>query len=173
MHGAEPSNARQLLVGYLRDHRAAATAGVRLARRTAEQATDAASRGALGELAAAIEEDCRRLDVIMDALGIEPSRFKRAVGALGELAGRLKTNGTIWRRSPASDVLELEALASGVLAKRSLWTTLVTVAVAPVPVGLEELTARADDQLATIKELHLAAARRAFGRPRSPGSDDL
>jgi hypothetical protein len=163
MNRAEPSDARRLLVGYLRDHRAAAAAGVRLARRIAERATDAASRGTLGELAAAIEEDCRRLDVIMDALGIEPSRFKRAIGAVGERLARLKTNGTIWRRSPASDVLELEAMASGVLAKRSLWTTLATIAVAPVPVGLEELTARADEQLATIKELHVAAARRAFG----------
>jgi hypothetical protein len=165
MHREEPSDARRLLAGYLRDHHAGAAAGVRLAHRIAERATDPASRDALGELAAAIDEDRRRLDVIMDALGIEPSRFKDAVGAVSERLGRLKTNGTIWRRSPASDVLELEALAAGVVAKRGLWTTLATIAVAPVPVGLEELTARADEQLASIEKLHVAAASSAFGRP--------
>jgi hypothetical protein len=163
MHREEPSEGRRLLTGYLRDHRAGAAAGVRLARRIAEQATDPAGRDALSGLATAIDEDRRRLDVVMDALGVEPSRFKQAVGVVGERLGRLKTNGTIWRRSPASDVLELEALAAGVLAKRSLWRTLATIAVAPAPVGLEELTGRADEQLAAIGELHVAAARRAFG----------
>jgi hypothetical protein len=146
---------------YLRDHRAGAVAGVRLAARCREHPTGD-ERRVLSELAEEIVEDRDELDAIMSALGVGPSRFKMAVGALGELAGRLKLNGRLLRRSTIAPLLEREALAAGVFTKCQLWRTLATAGIPGIEVSsIERLEARAARQLERLATLHDAAAAQA------------
>ena len=80
---------------------------------------------------------------------------------MGSQLGRLKLNGRLVRRSPLSDVLELEALGAGVTAKRDLWLALGVVEPAIPELDADQLVRlqqRAVDQLAGIGELHSAAA---------------
>jgi hypothetical protein len=150
------------LVVYLRDHRSGATAGVRLAARCRDHAAGA-ERAELAALAADISADRESLARMMDELGVRPSRFKVAVGAIGELVGRLKLNGRLLGRSPLAPLLEREMLAAGVLTKRNLWRALSAAAVPGVDdAAVKELEARADDQLERLTDLHRAAASRAL-----------
>jgi hypothetical protein len=113
-----------LLAVYLTDHHAGSAAGVALARRTARNNTKLPGGAALTDLARQIEEDRRTLEHVMHALDIRPSPVKVALARAAELAGRLKLNQRLVRRSPLSAVLELEALALGILGKRKLWQAL-------------------------------------------------
>ena len=156
--------AQELLAIYLRDHRAGAAGGVRAAERLRD-AGDPALREALTALARDIAEDRDELDRIMTDLGVAPSRFKAAVAAVAAQLGRLKLNGRLVRRSPLSDVLELEALRAGVMAKRDLWLALGIVQPQAAELDSERLAGlarRAHDQLSRIGELHSSAAARAL-----------
>ncbi len=165
-HGGDNDDPRRLLAIYLRDHRAGAAAGLRLVRRC-RKAEDGGQLGArLAELEIEIDEDRRTLDSIMAGLGVRPSRVKSALAAIGTRVGRLKLNGQLWGRSPLSTVLELDTLAAGVFSKRNLWTALRAVAdeVDELdPAALDRLIPRADAQLSTLGELHVATSRTAFG----------
>lgn len=160
----EPTAAHELLAIYLQDHRAGAAAGSQLVRRC--------RRNAEGELAATlawletqIDEDRRSLDTIMDGLHVDQSALKTALGVAAERAGRLKLNGRLWKRSPLSTLLELEALAGAVYTKRNLWCSLAAVA-GRSSVGdadqLAELITRADAQLERLRGHHDDAARQIF-----------
>ena len=151
---------RELLAIYLRDHRAGAAAGIRAAQRLRDHGGPTL-RPPMTALAREIAEDRDGLDNVMSDLGVTPSRVKAALAAAGSQLGRLKLNGRLVRRSPLSDVLELEALGAGVTAKRDLWLALTVVEPAiPELDGdqLARLEQRAADQLARIGELHSAAA---------------
>jgi hypothetical protein len=151
---------RELLATYLRDHRAGAAAGTRTAERLRDHG-DPSVRQPMRGLAHEIAEDRDDLDRVMSDLGISPSRLKSALAAAGSQLGRLKFNGRLIRRSPLSDVLELEALGAGVTAKRDLWLAL-TVVEPTIPEldadRLARLEQRAVDQLERIGQLHSAAA---------------
>ena len=155
---------RELLAIYLRDHRAGAAAGVRTAERLRDDG-DPALRQEMTALARDIAEDRDELDRIMSDLCVTPSRFKATIAAVASQLGRLKLNGRLIRRSPLSDVLELEALRAGVMAKRDLWLALGAVEPAAAELDSERLAAlarRAHDQLSRIGELHSSAAARAL-----------
>jgi hypothetical protein len=65
------------------------------------------------------------------------------------------------RRSPLTDVGELEALSLAVTAKLRLWQTLGAIAPRQpdlAVVDLDELRARATDQLQRLERLHHEAA---------------
>jgi hypothetical protein len=115
---------RNLLVIYLNDHLAGATAGLDLARRVQR----ANSRGPLGEflteLVAELEEDKAELERIMKRLGIGRDRVKIAAAWSAEKAGRLKLNGRVTGYSPLSRLEELEGLSLAVEGKLALWQTL-------------------------------------------------
>ena len=110
-------------------------------------------------LAREIAEDRDDLDRIMSDLGVTPSRFKAALAAAGSQLGRLKLNGRLVRRSPLSDVLELEALGAGVTAKRDLWLALGVV---------EPAVAELDGE--RLARLARRAARPAQPDRRAPSS---
>jgi hypothetical protein len=125
---------------YLSDQHAIQTGVRELARRN----------GALAEEQAA---DLRELEAIMRRLGVRPSRVKTAAAIGGERLGRLKLNGRLVRRSPLSDLVELDYLALGVQAKLQLWENLRAHA------EVDGLLARADDQLARLADLRAGARR--------------
>jgi hypothetical protein len=164
---AIPPMPERLLKIYLTDHRAAATAGMALAHRTARSNARTEYGDLLRRLAGEMEDDRRTLQQIVAALGFRESMTKEAVAWLGEKVGRLKLNGQITGSSPLSRVLELEALSVGVVGKLALWESLLTVPQISERLSrfhLDDLSERARRQRAEIEEWRLRAAREAFAR---------
>ena len=94
--------------------------------------------------------------------------FKRVLAQGVERVGRLKLNGRLVGYSPLSRVLELEALMSGVQAKRGLWQALRQSEFTVGDVDLSELERRVVEQLDALSGIHEQAARLAFGVESSP-----
>lgn len=162
-HSEANDEVDRLLTVYLRDHHAAAAAGVALVRRIHTNNLGSEFEHDLGNLVTEIERDAERLDAAMTALAVEPSRTKDVVARTGEFVARLKANGHLVQYSPTSRVLELEALIAAITAKRGLWRALG----AAKPDALESsdlktLMAGAEQQLAVGEQLHGRAVRIAF-----------
>lgn len=155
----------ELLASYLKDHFAGATAGRDLFQRAADAHAGTDLGAALSALAAEVDADRDAQLDIMTGLGIEPSTTRAVAGAVAERVGRLKTNATLATRSPLTDVIELEALRVAVSAKVCGWEALLAASVAEhrlSKVRLEELLARAHDQLDRLRDLHVQVARQRF-----------
>ena len=121
---------------------------------------------ALGQqhpVAEQIARDREALEGVMRQLSIAPSAIKTGVVRVAECAGRLKLNGTLFKRSPLSSVVELETLVVGVRAKEALWTALQKADIR-VEDDLEALAESARGQGAELEALRLRAAARAFSR---------
>ncbi len=119
---------RRRLGTYLNDHLMGATAGGRVARRSAEANAGTEYGRVLSWLADEIDEERETLRRVMAALNLPENPFKKLTGVLLERAGSLKLNGQIVGYSPLSRLLELEGLVIGVLGKRCLWQTLEVLA---------------------------------------------
>ena len=155
----------ELLEIYLEDHLAGATAGAARARRLAEAEQHSPDGPALAAFADDVDLDREALLTLMAAAGIEPSRLKAGLAAIGEKLGTLKPNGRIIDRSPLSSIVELEAMQMAVRGKRSLWESLRTAmpAATAAPIDIDGLIGRADDQLAVLADLHERRAPIVFG----------
>jgi hypothetical protein len=161
-----PSRTDDPLSVYLRDHFAGSAAGIALVQRCRRANRDTGLDEVLADIETEIVEDRRALEAIMAQLGVMPSAFKAAVGRLGEVIGRAKSNGRVLRRSPSSTVVELEGLAAGIVTKRNLWSSLraATLTHAELDVAdLDRLVARATAQLERVEAEHDRAAEHAFG----------
>jgi hypothetical protein len=159
-HGMVASPDRLLEI-YLADHLAASLAGVELARRIAGHDVK------LDGVRAEIEEDRETLRRGVAEFGFSESRPKEVLAWAGEKLARLKLNGRLLRSSPLSRVLELEALAVGIVGKQSLWETLQRIPGAGARFGgvdLAELVERAQRQRAEVKQAREAAVDVALGR---------
>lgn len=159
---AEPE---RLLRVYLQDHRGGATFGRSLAHRAARANAGSELGDTLATVAREIDEDCQALEAIMSRLGLRPSLVKVGMAKLADTVGRLKLSSVRGLYSPVNRVLELEALTSGILAKRHLWQALAAV-VDHIPgtdrVELDRLAARADAQIERLDMHHTPAASVAF-----------
>ena len=151
---------------YLDDHRAGAAAGQALARRMAERYGTEPGYEELIATRDDIDADVAELDRLREHLGLHGGRLKRELAVLIERLGRLKPNGRLVRRSPLSELLELELLSAGVAAKRRLWYAVMaawgTEEVAGVDLRL--LGERADEQLERLHRLHQRAAASLWQR---------
>jgi hypothetical protein len=156
----------ELLAIYLRDHHAAGRAGTALARRTAEHLDlPSERRRAVQAVAAEIAEDLRSLESVMERLGTSPSPVKDTLAEAAERIGRLKSNGAVLRRSPLSDVIELEALVVGITGKLAMWTALQALCEHEPGLDADELARlvdRALRQREIVDECRLEAVRLAF-----------
>ena len=164
--GSTEPDPRYLLSVYLRDHLAGATAGVRLAERCRRANSGTEFGLTLAKIEQDIINDRRSLREMMARLGVAESKAKELLGLAAEVLGRLKSNGRLIRYSPSSRVVELEALAAGVFAKRSLWLSLRAVADDYGVLDLDELdrlVATATKQYQRLTAEHDQAARTAFG----------
>lgn len=161
-----------LLALYLQDHYAASTGGLELFRRAARGLRDPAARAELDRLAGEVADDRQELREVMTAVGARPSPLKHGAAWLAEKAARLKPNGMLLRRSPLSDVVELEALQVALTGQRAGWTALRELAETGRPIDqakVDRQLTRTDDQLARVDRLRLAAARTAFTSSDVPG----
>ncbi|KRF11382.1 hypothetical protein ASG90_16640 [Nocardioides sp. Soil797] len=151
----------EVLEGHLQHHWAGATAGVALFERVARTHPDQEAARQVREIAAEVNDDRESLRRIMASLGFTPARLGALVARAGEWVGRFKPNGRVIRRSPLSDVLELEALRDAVSAKRAGWQVLFTLAEHDGridPRHVEGLLERAESQLERLSDLHLRIA---------------
>ena len=150
---------------YLSDHFAGATGGVALARRIARSHDDGAAPE-LRRLADEIDDDRTALRNIMRRVDSRPRRYKAVAGWVAEKFGRLKLNGRLFRRSPLSPMLELEAMLLGVEGKAALWRALSEIATVDgrlAEAELDELALRARRQIEVLDRLRCDEARRQLG----------
>lgn len=143
---------------YLNNHLTGANSGVDLFRRAASNQRGTDIGPELADLAAEVEADRAALKRLMNRLGIAENKPMTLLGKVGERVGRLKPNGYVVRRSPLSDVIELEGLRDAVAAKTAGWQVLRAVAVHDQRITREEvehLLAGAEDQAARLYRLHL------------------
>ena len=160
--GKPPRVNRKLLGIYLNDHLAGSVVGTRLARRIAKHNEGNRYGSAASQLAEEIEQDKETLEALMDRLDVRRKRFRLAVAAIAETAGRLKPNGKVVGYSPLSRVIELEALTVGITGKLELWQSLQATGEPVDGVHADQLIRRAEDQRERVRDLRLQAAREAF-----------
>jgi hypothetical protein len=154
-----------LLAIYLNDHLAGATLGLELARRTARENAGSPLGAFLAEaLVPEITEDRETLRRLMAQLGVRASVPKVAAAWAVEKLARLKPNGAVRGYSPLSRLLELEALAAGIEAKRALWVALAAATDRGELPGFDfdQLAKRAESQRTRVEEHRLAAAANAL-----------
>lgn len=150
---------------YLRNHWTGACIGLDTAERVVGTHDAPELRRPLADVTRQIREDRDALREVMAAVDATPDVVFATVARVGERVARLKPNGRLLRRSPVSDVLELEALISAVTGKRAGWQALLTVSRRDprLPAArLEELIRRAEDQLAQLAEVHRVLADRCL-----------
>jgi hypothetical protein len=152
---------QELLGIYLDDHWAGAGAGTSLANRLATENEGTQWYADLRRIADEIEQDQRALRRVREACAGGGFSVKRLMAQGAERVGRLKTNGSLIGYSPLSRVLELEALISGVKAKRLLWQSLRHTDAA-AHVDLDQMESRTKAQLETLVAIHEQAATIAF-----------
>jgi hypothetical protein len=159
-------NERGFLAIYLNDHLAGSTLVLELAQRIAASARHLpTSDNVLERLAAEVREDRAALLEIMNTLGVRIHGYKVFAAWAGEKAGRLKLNGRLLRRSPLSNLEELEMLGLGVEGTGAGWRTLRAVAEqdSRLDAGrLDKLISRAARQAELLERLRSDVAERTF-----------
>lgn len=150
---------------YLNDRIADETGGLELCRRAAEEQADPSVRHSLTALAADMAQDRATLIGLTLGFGIPVRRshvvFHRRSGA----TARPERGGRSARRSPLSDLAEIEDLMLGVEGKSSLWQVLRQVDGAAGAFDLRRLDvlgARARAQAALLEGLRDEAAALLF-----------
>ncbi len=114
----------ELLAVYCNDHLAAATGGIELVGRMLSTHDGDRYEGPLEQLLEELREEKAAYLSIMGALGIPVRQYKQLGVWLAEKVTRGKLNGRLLSRSPLSDLVEFEFLASAVRGKRSGFETL-------------------------------------------------
>ena len=161
-HAVTPA---RMLAIYLRHHLAASKGGLDLFERSARGQSSPEARRELRVLADEVTQDRQRLAAILQRLGIPRPRMAEILVSVSETVGRLKPNGTLIRRSPLSDVVELEALSAAVEAKRLGWVTLRVVSERDGRLDtadFDELIRRASDQQDQVELLRRQAVASAL-----------
>jgi hypothetical protein len=155
-----------LLGIYLNDQLALGIGWRELARRAARKNAGTPVGDAVARVAAAIAEDVRTFERLMERLGVPRSPVKGPLAIVAERLARLKLNGRVTTYSPLSRFLELDVLTIGIAGKVQLWTTLRDLAglAARLPdVDFDGLIRRAEEQRAMLEPFREQAGRDAFG----------
>jgi hypothetical protein len=163
-----------LLGIYCNDHLAAATGGIELVSRMLGQHRGTAHEPRLEELLDELREERGVLASSMAALGLPIRQYKQVASWIGEKLSRGKLNGHLLSRSPLSDLVEFEFIATAVLAKRAGFETLRALAdVDPRldAAALDRLIAQADKQHRWLADVRREVAAGVFGgRPGAAGA---
>jgi hypothetical protein len=156
------------LATYMQDHYAGSSAGIELFRRAAGQQTDPVVRTALTAMAEKVEHERTVLAKYLAVVDAKPDPVKNAGAWVAEKLGRFKPNGELVRRSPLSDVLELEMLRIAVEGKGAGWRVLRALADEEPQFDIAELDvliADAEQQIKELEDLRMDTARRVFRHP--------
>lgn len=160
---------------YLNDRQAALLAAKRVAhrlgaaRRAADDTDSAADVADASSAELHLERDRAALLATMDELSIRRSSLKEVGARTAETLGRAKLNGQLLRRSPLSDVAEVEAVQLSLLGAGATWRALAQIAAydSPTEAGLPEhpLQARALDaeqHSAALEPMRVRALHRSL-----------
>jgi hypothetical protein len=156
----------ELLGIYCNDHLASATGGIELVGRMLSTHKGDRFEEPLEQLLGELREEKSAYLGIMAALGIPVRQYKQLGVWVAEKITRVKLNGRLLSRSPLSDLLEFEFLASGVRAKRSGFETLrIAAEVDPrLPAGeLDRLIDQAHRQYVWLTAARREVAAEVFG----------
>ena len=162
-----------LLGIYCNDHLAAATGGIELVSRMLGQHRGTALEPRLEELLDELREERGVLASSMEALGLPIRQYKQVASWVGEKLARAKLNGYLLSRSPLSDLVEFEFIATAVLAKRGGFESLRALADVEPRLDadkLDAMIAQADKQHGWLADVRREVAGRVFGG--RPGAAD-
>ena len=161
-----------LLGIYCNDHLAAATGGIELVSRMLGQHRGTSHESRLEELLDELREERGVLASSMAALGLPIRQYKQVASWIGEKLARGKLNGYLLSRSPLSDLVEFEFIATAVLAKRAGFESLRALAEVDPRLdaeALDKMIAQADKQHDWLADVRREVARRVFGgNPAAP-----
>jgi hypothetical protein len=161
-----------LLAVYCNDHLAASVGGIELVKRMLGEHRTTDYEGPLTQLLGELREENSSLQTQMRALGLPVRRYKQAALWVGEKLARIKLNGRLVGRSPLSDLIEFEFLASAVRAKRSGFETLREVAEADSRLDkgeVDRLIGQANRQYEWLTHTRRDVAAAVFGGvPEAP-----
>jgi hypothetical protein len=156
----------ELLGIYCNDHLASATGGMELVSRMLSTHRGDQYEEPLEQLLSELREEKTAYLAIMSSLGIPVRQYKQLGVWLAEKLARGKLNGRLLSRSPLSDLIEFEFLASGVRAKRSGFETLrIAAEVEPrLPKAeLDRLVDQANRQYEWLTRTRRGVAADVFG----------
>lgn len=156
---------RRLLGIYLNDHLTGSAVGRSLAQRIGKSNGMEPARREGERLVAEIDEERRALVAIIRRLGLRPKLARTRVAPVLERVGRLKLNGSLLRRSPLSDLVELEGMSLGVNGKLRMWQALRLLAPGEPALDqaeLDRMVEQAENQIGRLDALREEATTRAF-----------
>lgn len=160
-----------LLGVYCNDHLAAATGGIELVSRMLSRHRGGKYEARLEELLDELREERSAVQRSMAALDIPVRQYKQIASWLGEKISRAKLNGHLLSRSPLSDLVEFEFIATAVLAKRAGFETMREVAAVEPRLDealLERMIAQADKQHNWLADVRREVAAEVFGGHPGP-----
>jgi hypothetical protein len=163
-----------LLAIYCNDHLAAAAGGVELVSRMLGVHRGAPYEPHLEKLLGELREERSALVSMMGALGFPVRQYKLAASWVAEKFSRLKLNGRLLSRSPLSDLIEFEFIATAVLGKRAGFESLREVAEVEPRLDkalLDRLIRQADAQHEWLSEARREVAAGVFGGRPDPASE--
>jgi hypothetical protein len=152
---------------YLQSHEGAAAAGAQFFRRVSHSHRSRAWGPEVSDLSREVAEDLRSLRRLMGREGVSRNLLLDAAMQAGELAGRLKPNGRLIRRSPLTDLVEVEGMLDAVRAKAAGWQALLAADPGRFAAEVEPLAERAEGQIDRLADLHRRVAAEVLGQPRS------
>ena len=156
----------ELLAVYCNDHIASAAGGIELVTRMIGAHKGTRHEAPLRQLLDELRQEKSDLTATARALGIPVRQYKQVAVWLAEKGSRLKLNGHLLSRSPLSDLVEFEFLASAVRSKRSGFETLrIAAEVDPRidKVLLDGLIAQANRQFRWLTDVRREVAAAVFG----------
>jgi hypothetical protein len=162
-----------LLGVYTNDHLASATGGVELVSRMLGRWRGTSYEPRLEQLLDELREERTALRTQMQTLGLPVREYKQAAVWLGEKVSRAKLNGHLVSRSPLSDLVEFEFIATAVLAKRAGFETLRAAGEADSRIDralFDRLIDQADRQHHWLADVRREVAAHVFGG--SPAAAD-
>jgi hypothetical protein len=161
----------ELLGIYCNDHLAAATGGIELVSRMLGVHRGTHFEPRLEQLLDELREERAGLRSSMAALGLPVRQYKQIASWVGEKLSRVKLNGYVLSRSPLSDLVEFEFIATAVLAKRAGFETLREIAAVDSRLDgalLDRLIAQADKQHDWLADARREVAARVYGGDPGP-----
>ncbi|SFN81012.1 hypothetical protein SAMN05660359_00039 [Geodermatophilus obscurus] len=168
-----PQRNVELLGVYVNDHLAAATGGIELVGRMLGVHRGSRWEPPLEQLLTELRDERAALLRVTRAVGIPVRQYKQLGVWLAEKVSRAKLNGRLLSRSPLSDLVEFEFLASAVRGKRSGFETLRIVAEVDQRLDraeLDRLIDQAHRQYEWLTEARREVAAEVFGgRPAAAG----
>jgi hypothetical protein len=166
----------ELLAVYCNDHLAASAGGIELVKRMLGEHRSTDHEGPLTQLLGELQEEKSSLEGFIRALGFPVRQYKQAAVWVAEKLSRAKLNGHLLSRSPLSDLVEFEFLASAVRGKRSGFETLRSVAEVEPRLDraeLDRLIEQANRQYEWLSRTRREVAADVFGGSAQAAEDSV